>query len=552
MRSGAGSWLDRRTSFFVLLALLMLLPAACVLWFMNEAVRTQSAAARQRVLEAYRGQLRLVRARVDAHWRAHAALLHGPADPEARFGRLIEERIAEGAVFLSAGGVVVYPDRARNGVRVGAILQQLADVERLAPGEGREHQVDRLAVVVNDYAASMPAPDRLMLMTRLRALAPNVRLPTEAALRPSTDLIAAGLPPLDPGRFQPTAIRDVWALTSDNRQVIALYRTGRLESTMHDFLHQVTPAGIVFIALPPGSEDDAEAIAAGPSLPGWQITFQPLDMTPFDAAARRQAVGYVSVAAAGIAIIIVLGAVAARSLRRHLDVARLKTDLAAAVSHELRTPLASMRVLVDGLLADRSDPAKTGEYLGLLAAEHDRLNRLVDHFLTFSRVERGREHFVFAPASPSSIAAAAVEAMRDRLPPDCDFRMEVAPDLPPVIADADALATALVNLLDNALKYTASEKRILLRVYRDGQDTVALAVCDNGIGIPPRELRRIFRRFYRVDRRLARSTGGVGLGLSIVDLIVRAHGGTVAVASESGVGSTFTLRLPCAPEGVAA
>jgi signal transduction histidine kinase len=122
----------------------------------------------------------------------------------------------------------------------------------------------------------------------------------------------------------------------------------------------------------------------------------------------------------------------------------------------------------------------------------------------------------------------------------------VADDLPHLTGDAEALTTALVNLLDNALKYTPGRKRIEVRAYRDGPDRIAFAVGDNGIGMPAREHRRIFRRFYRIDQRLARSSGGVGLGLSIVQLIARAHGGTVEVKSETGVGSTFTLRLPAA------
>ena len=199
------------------------------------------------------------------------------------------------------------------------------------------------------------------------------------------------------------------------------------------------------------------------------------------------------------------------SLRRHLRLARLKTDLVAAASHELRSPLASMRVLVDGLLADEPlDPKKTREYLEMLAVENARLSRLIENFLTFSLLDRNRHRFVFAPSEPAAIVAAAVETMRDRLPADCDLRVEVPPALPAVMADADALGTALINLLENALKYTPANKRIVVRASQDGEGSVLFAVEDNGIGIPVREQRRIFRRFYRVDQRLSRETSGVG------------------------------------------
>jgi signal transduction histidine kinase len=115
------------------------------------------------------------------------------------------------------------------------------------------------------------------------------------------------------------------------------------------------------------------------------------------------------------------------------------------------------------------------------------------------------------------------------------------------MVDAEAVSTALVNLLDNALKYTPDQKRIVVRACRDGESFVQFVVSDNGIGIPVREQRRIFRRFYRVDQRLARETGGIGLGLSIVELIARGHGGTVTVRSEPGAGSAFTMRVPRAP-----
>jgi two-component system phosphate regulon sensor histidine kinase PhoR len=145
-----------------------------------------------------------------------------------------------------------------------------------------------------------------------------------------------------------------------------------------------------------------------------------------------------------------------------------------------------------------------------------------------------------------------MNAIRDRLPAGADLHVDIAPDLPDLMADADALSTALVNLLDNALKYTPEEKRILVRARRDGDASVSFVVEDNGIGIPIKEQRRIFRRFYRVDQRLTRETTGVGLGLSIVELIVRAHGGTVTVSSAPGSGSTFALRLPRAAARVTA
>ena len=547
LRTPAG-WRDGSAWLFALLALLTLLPSAFVLWFMNDALARESAGARQRVLEAYRGQLRLVRSRLDPIWRAHAGRLNGGLDSERLFEQLITRGIADGAVMLAADGGVDYPDRNAGSHSGGTAIEQPAATSALE-AESNGQTIEQLAARLNDYAAPMPPTERLMRMERLRQRAPNVQLPTQAALRLSIEMLEAERPAPLPEVIRQTAVPDVWALTSEDGRVIAFYRTGRLEEMMHDFLHQVAPSGITFIAFPPDVTADAEAIAAGPWLPGWQLSFMPLDMASSDADATRQRTVYISVALAGIAGMAIIGLAVAGTLRRHLQLARMKTDLVAAASHELRTPLASMRVLVDGLLADEQlDPLKTREYLEMVATENARLSRLIENFLTFSRLERSHQQFAFIPAQPSALVTAAVEAVRDRVSADCDLRVEIAPGLPPLMADTGAVVTALVNLLDNALKYTPTEKRIVVRAYRDGETSVMFEVSDNGIGIPTREQRRIFRRFYRVDQRLSRDTGGVGLGLSIVELIVRGHGGTVTCTKRAGlrklVHAPLALRPP--------
>jgi len=235
--------------------------------------------------------------------------------------------------------------------------------------------------------------------------------------------------------------------------------------------------------------------------------------------------------------------IAGQALRKQWQIARLKTDLVAAVSHELKTPVSSVRLLVDMLLEDeKPDAIKTREYLELIARENLRLSRVIDNFLTFSRLERNRQKFEFGVTRPDAVVRSALDASQERLH-DCHLEVNVAPGLPPVRADEDALVTVLLNLLDNACKYTPAEKRIGVRAYSD-HGRVVFAVEDNGIGIAAREQKKIFRRFYQVDQRLARDAGGCGLGLSIVDFIVRAHGGSIDVKSQPGRGSTFSVKIP--------
>jgi signal transduction histidine kinase len=203
-----------------------------------------------------------------------------------------------------------------------------------------------------------------------------------------------------------------------------------------------------------------------------------------------------------------------------------------------------MQLLVDTLLDDRVfDAQKTREYLELIARENARLGQLIANFLAFSRMERNKYAFQFTPAEVEDVVRAAVAAAGERFQePGCELRVEIAAGLPQIRADEGALVTALVNLLDNAYKYTPGHKQITLRAFAEGRG-VCFEVRDNGVGIAPREIKKIFRKFYQADPRLARTGGGCGLGLAIVRFLVEAHGGRVRVSSEPGKGSTFTVAL---------
>jgi signal transduction histidine kinase len=232
--------------------------------------------------------------------------------------------------------------------------------------------------------------------------------------------------------------------------------------------------------------------------------------------------------------------IAGRAFLRQMKLARLKTDLVAAVSHELKTPLAAMSLLVDSLLeSPENDPQRVREYLELISRENARLSRLISNFLTFSRMERNRSQFEFAPTNAHAVARAAIDSIGDRY----HVEVSVIGDLPPLYADEDALVTVLLNLLDNAFKYSREPRRIELSAYLE-EGRCCFAIRDNGIGIAPREQKRIFRRLCQVDRHLTSHTGGVGLGLSIVEFIVEAHGGEVRVESRPGSGSRFVVTLP--------
>jgi signal transduction histidine kinase len=277
----------------------------------------------------------------------------------------------------------------------------------------------------------------------------------------------------------------------------------------------------------------------------WVVQVYLLDETVVDSLARQQS--QVFAWTAGVAVVAIFGIAAAAALTVHqqLTLRELKSTSVATVAHELRTPLASMRMLVDTLREGRyRSPEQLSEYLELIAGENLRLSRLTENFLTLSRLERRAHGFTIAPVEPEEVARAAVQMLEAQLrAPGCEFLLDAPPDLPRVSADRDALLTVLLNLLENALKYTGDEKQIVLRIAADGAH-VRFAVEDNGVGLSASERRQIFRPFYQVDQKLSRSQGGCGLGLSIVQEIVSAHRGKLQVDSEPGRGSTFTISLP--------
>jgi signal transduction histidine kinase len=184
------------------------------------------------------------------------------------------------------------------------------------------------------------------------------------------------------------------------------------------------------------------------------------------------------------------------------------------------------------------------EYLQMISRENERLSRLIENFLAFSRMERNKQAFEKVRVEPAEVARAAAEAVTERRAAEASrLDVEIAPDLPDIVGDREALSTVIVNLLDNACKYSDNDEEIVLRAYGEN-GRVVFDVEDHGIGLSRRAAKRVFERFYQVDSDLSRRGSGVGLGLAIVKFIVDAHGGEVSVTSQAGVGSTFRVKLP--------
>jgi signal transduction histidine kinase len=226
-----------------------------------------------------------------------------------------------------------------------------------------------------------------------------------------------------------------------------------------------------------------------------------------------------------------------RAVRREMEMAARQAEFVAAVSHEFRTPLAGIRQLVTLLERDRvPEEGRRREYYAMMGRECARLTRLVDNVLDFSRMETGRKEYRMEELEMAAfLRDVAVEFGHAGAPVEA----AIPEGLPVLRGDREALATAVRNLLDNAVKYGG---RAWLSAEALGE-RVAIHVRDEGPGIAAEEQGRIFERFYRTPGDGARRVKGVGLGLALVKRIVEAHGGTVRVESEPGQGSVFTIEL---------
>jgi signal transduction histidine kinase/tetratricopeptide (TPR) repeat protein len=233
------------------------------------------------------------------------------------------------------------------------------------------------------------------------------------------------------------------------------------------------------------------------------------------------------------------------SVSRTMRAAELKSDFVSNVTHELKTPLTSIRMfaetLYDGRVKDEQD-AK--ECLETIVSESERLSRLIDKVLDFRAIEKGKRKFDFRQADLRKVILSSLETFRRQMRGcEATVYVNIPSDLPHVRMDPDAIGEVLLNLLTNAYKYSPSEDRRIWVKVQAGGGTARVSVEDRGIGIPKRELKAVFEKFYRVDDLLTREVDGTGLGLTISRYVAQAHGGSIGVESKEGKGSKFTLVL---------
>lgn len=291
-----------------------------------------------------------------------------------------------------------------------------------------------------------------------------------------------------------------------------------------------------------------EGESLGPSFPGLRLTYA-ADNGVSRASDWGLQQGFYLTALFLVLCVTVFGAYFLwRDVGRELQMAEMRSQFIASVSHELKTPLTAIRMFAESLRLGRpADAQAKTEYLDTIVNETQRLTRLLNNVLDFSKIEKGKRTYRKERASLGDIVQAATQAMQYPLTQQgFALQVNVDNDVPDIQVDRDAIEQSILNLLSNAMKYSGESRDIGLRlVTRDG--FAVIEVSDQGVGIDPTQQERIFERFYRVPSEENRRIPGTGLGLALVFHVVKAHGGRVEVRSRLGKGSTFSIYLPMGP-----
>jgi two-component sensor histidine kinase len=247
-----------------------------------------------------------------------------------------------------------------------------------------------------------------------------------------------------------------------------------------------------------------------------------------------------------LVIVLTFGAVLiGRTIAHEMEILKLKSDFVSSVSHEFKTPLTSIKALAERLQGDKViDSARMKQYFSLISQNADQLTRLVRNLLDFSKIEEGKIEYSLVPTDIAQLVSQQTQDyVKNDVQKSVRIRALIPDDIPHLCVDREALSQALNNLLDNAFKFSPTDKEVEVRVKKDGENVV-VEVADQGIGIPQDELEKIFEKFYQAKNAVRQSAKGTGLGLTLVKHTMEAHGGRVSVKSKVGEGSVFSLTLP--------
>ena len=256
---------------------------------------------------------------------------------------------------------------------------------------------------------------------------------------------------------------------------------------------------------------------------------------------------YLLVVGAILLAVLVAGVMTIRSTAAELRLADLKAQFVGTVSHELRTPLMSIRYLSELLQRGRvDDEPKRRKYYDTLTQESLRLSRLIENILDSSKIEAGMKEYRFETAKLDELVREAVDEFRTHISTtELDLERSIDGEVPECALDREAVVGAVINLLDNAVKFSEGRPKIRVRVWAS-EGSMGIEIRDCGIGIPEKDRGRVFQRFFRSDEASSRGIKGSGIGLTLVQHMAKAHGGSVSLDSVPGQGTTVSVHMPIA------
>jgi two-component system phosphate regulon sensor histidine kinase PhoR len=337
--------------------------------------------------------------------------------------------------------------------------------------------------------------------------------------------------------------------------VVAWHDIGRIvKDTMPTlFSEAATPSrvnvvdedGRIIFGPPLRSREFTVSVHFPTTLYGWRVQVSPSGSDELTARVQNRAMLELVMVVLSCAVIVLGAATILLAAERERRISALKSDFVANVSHELKTPLALVRMFGEMLQSGRvASDEKRQQYLDIIVSESERLSALIENVLDFARVDRGREAYDFSEGDVGDAIAKAVNVYRHRAEREgVDLAIELGADLPRARIDARAVELAVINLIDNALKYAPGSPVVTVRAEREN-GAIVVRVVDRGPGVPAEDQGRIFERFVRGSTARGKPIRGSGIGLALVKHIAESHGGRAWVVSGAGQGATFAISIP--------
>ncbi len=564
-------------------------------WLLHRTLEQERLASKQRLSDAYAGFLHAGEAKLNDAWEARLASIEELTEklsPQAAFQKIATEHLASSARLFDRYGEALYPtllppdvpksseahllflERCREEItglledeawsQAVQVLEKLTDsqFDRVRDRHGRvlglglarlvidslpssEQKLaagirERLWEALNSYHDSViPASQRRYLMKAF----PEASFPTFAAENlASLEQFVRGT--IIPERFVIDRGAGLASYLTHDGRVQLLFTKEALKALLDEALSELNlpqDAGIDVVPLNERPRDKPIATHALTNRwEGWQLAIQ-APPAYLRSLVQKRRLQHALVGGISLVSLALLAWLISHSLSRQVRRAQLKQDLAATISHELKTPLSSMRLLVDVLLAeDRMDEKQVREYLEIMARENARLSHLIENFLTYARIEKRSDALHQEALCPNELLKESYDTACRNFAGD-RLKLESSDSLATIQGDRAAVITTILNLLDNACKYSPQESPVTLRGFQR-DDTICFEVEDQGQGLSPREQQRAFEMFHQLDG----DQRGCGLGLHIVRSVVTALGGRVEVESTPKEGSRFRLLFPIA------